>query len=237
MRPAADSTSAETPEGRRNESDVGGVTMRTRTISFALLTVLGPALAACESGSSPFEPEPQFVEIETAADVVIDVAALDRGDGDKSLFDQLAKEIPGFAGFWFDRGCNLNVVLTDRSQAEKAKEILTPYLRRYLETHPDCPRGAGIVVHSGEFSWVELSRWLDALRPAAALRGVSRIGISVQMNRIVVAVDGRETAKKVLEIAERNGVPTAAIKFVLAGGTSRDGDSTRRDGGSTRSRG
>jgi hypothetical protein len=112
------------------------------------------------------------------------------------------------------------------AQSEKAKEILTPYLERYLENNPRCPDLATIVVHRGEYSWAELSRWLDALRPAAALRGVSRIGISIQQNRIMVGVDGRPTAKRVLEIAEKQGVPSGALKFFLAAG--RTGDSTGR---------
>jgi hypothetical protein len=193
--------------------------MNTRTAALALTLSLGPVLGACDSGISLFEPS-DGVEFATASaeDVTIDLAALD-GSSDSSLFDQLSEQIPGFAGSWFDRGCNLNVMLTDPEQAELAKDVLTPYLRRYIETHR-CPDSAAIVVHRGEFTWRELSAWLREMAPAAGFRGVARIGISIPMNRLVFVVDGRPAANEVLRLAEQQGVPSDAIKFVLAQGTT-----------------
>lgn len=195
--------------------------MNTRTAALAFTLTLGPVLGACDSGVSIFEPADD-VEFATdaAADVTIDLAALD-GSSDGSLFDELSEQIPGFAGFWFDRGCNLNVVLTDAEQAELAKDVLAPYLRRYVETHR-CPDTASIVVHRGEFTWRELSSWLREMAPAAGFRGVARMGISIPQNRLVFAVDGRPAAREVLRLAEQQGVPSDAIQFVLAQGTTRD---------------
>jgi hypothetical protein len=195
--------------------------MNTRTAALALTLTLAPILGACDSGVSLFEPGNDVdIATDAAADVTIDLAALD-GSSDGSLFDELSKQIPGFAGFWFDRGCNLNVVLTDAEQAELAKEVLTPYLRRYVENHR-CPDSASIVVHRGEFTWRELSAWLRTMAPAAGFRGVARLGISIPLNRLVFAVEGRPAASEVLRLAEQQGVPSAAIRFVIAQGATSD---------------
>ena len=196
--------------------------MQSRTTFYAALVMLAPMFTACADVDATLGPDVEFAAEDVTTDAVIDLASIDRGDGDASLFDELAGQIPGFAGFWFDRACNLNVVLTTPDLSEAiAKEVLSPYLRRYVEANR-CRPNASIIVHEGDFTWRELSAWLDALRPAGGLPGVSRLGISIQLNRIVVAVDGRPTAMDVLDIAARNGVPADALKFTLAGGSSRD---------------
>lgn len=189
--------------------------MNSPTAALAITLSLATVLGACDSGISLFAPADDVnIATDATADVTIDLAALD-GSSDGSLFNQLSETIPGFAGFWLDRGCNLNVVLTAAGKPEIAKEVLTPYLRRYVETHR-CPDSASIVVHRGEFTWRELSGWLRAMAPAIEIRGVSRMGISIRLNRLVFAVDGRPTAYDVLRIAEKQGVPADAIRFVLA---------------------
>jgi hypothetical protein len=194
--------------------------MRTRATTLALMLVLGPVLAACDSGVSMFEPdaEADFATASTA-DVTIDLETLERGSEDGALFDQLSDEIPGFGGLWFDRGCNLNVILTDESQSELATELLTPYLRRYVETHR-CPNNASVVVHRGEFTWAQLSGWLRTLAPATDFPGVERLGIAIPANRIIAAVTGRPAANEVLRLAEDEGIPASALKFALASGST-----------------
>jgi hypothetical protein len=196
--------------------------MQSRRTLFAALIMLTPVFTACADVDATLGPDLEFAAEDVTTEAVIDLATIDRGEGDASLFDELAEKIPGFAGFWFDRACNLHVVLTTPDLSEAiAKEVLEPYLRRYVEENR-CRPGATIIVHEGDYTWRELSAWLEALRPAASLPGVSRLGISIQQNRIVVAVDGRPTAMDVLDIAARNDVPAQALKFTLAGDGSRD---------------
>jgi hypothetical protein len=87
-----------------------------------------------------------------------------------------------------------------------------------------------------------LSSWLRKLSPAAGFPGVARMGISVPLNRIVVAVDGRDAAHEVLRLAADVDVPASAIKFTLsgAGDSSRDRERERerdRNRTPTRTRG
>lgn len=205
--------------------------MFKRATMLATITASAITLGACnESITTPFDGTDGDI---SAADIpvegTIDLAVLDLPGGDGPLFDQLAAEIPGFGGFWFDRRCNLNVVLTkpDAQQAV-AVEVLTPYLRRFVENNR-CPDTAAVLVHKGEFDWSQLSGWLRALSPALGFQGVARLGISVPMNRIVAAVNGREAAHEVLRLAADNGVPAAAIKFTLSSDAARDGRDPQTD--------
>lgn len=191
--------------------------MFKRAMTLAALTLSALSLGACdESITTPFDGDPAIAADGVTAEGTIDLAVLDLPGSDGSLFDELARRIPGFAGFWFDRRCNLNVVLTMPDLQETlAKEVLSPYLRRFVETHR-CPDTASIVIHEGQFDWIQLSGWLRKLGPAAGFRGVARLGISVPLNRIVVAVAGREAAREVLRLAAEVEVPADAIRFVLA---------------------
>lgn len=204
--------------------------MWNRSFRLGTIVALATVLGACDQSiTTPFDSEPEIAAASVELGTTIDLAAVDARSDDTSLFDQLAAEIPGFGGFWFDRHCNLNVVLTNLEQSELAKQVLTPYLRRYVETHR-CPDTATIVVQRGEFTWEQLKTWLRELDPATGFRGVARIGIAVQINRIVVAVDGRPAAHEVLRLAQDVGVPAGAIKFVLASSSdrARDGRTTDR---------
>jgi hypothetical protein len=198
--------------------------MFKRAMMLATMTASAMTLGACDGSiTTPLDSDgPEIAASEVPVEGTIDLAVLDQPGGDGSLFDQLAAEIPGFAGFWFDRACNLNVVLTRPDQQETvAIEVLTPYLRRHIENNR-CRDTATILVHQGEFDWTQLSSWLRKLGPALSFPGVERLGISIPMNRIVAAVTGREAANEVLRLALDEDVPSSAIKFTLAGDGGRD---------------
>lgn len=192
----------------------------TRKMGIAALA-LALSLPACESTTDPATAdaiEDAAVEaIAESAGLVEDLAT--RGGPGRALFDRLAGEIPGFAGFYFAR-CDLVVVLTDRTQAPAATAILTPLLRRYLaRVRRNCDEGGSVVVQPGTYTWTELSRYLPALRPLHQLRGVGRMGISIPENRIVVQVRTRALVAEVKAQAEALGVPADVIAaLVMSGG-------------------
>lgn len=174
-------------------------------------------VAACDSSTAPVDPvdadDTALAEIDAAAGV-LDRAARPGGPAAHALFDRIAGAIPGFAGFYFS-GCDLVVVLTERRAADRATELLAPLLRRYhASIRRRCPDGGAIRIQDGDFTWTELSRFLDALRPVARQRGVGRLAISVPDNRIVVQVVSRDVAKRVSRFAESVGVAVRVLSFV-----------------------
>jgi hypothetical protein len=204
--------------------------MRKCDVSLSLLLALAP-LAACDTATELAAPADETIPIEAMADEV--VADLTLEGYEPPGFDELAGLIPGFAGYWFDRQCNLHVRLTDLSLAERAKKLLEPILRAKLAAEPRCPAEATILVQGAEFSWKELKRWAQALRPAAQIPGVTRMGISVPLNRIVFVVTGRPPAHEVIEMAKRLNVPYFALKFMLdaSDGSTRGTSGSRSRGG------
>ena len=205
---------------------LGGTGMQRR-----LALALGLAVAACsESGdvTSPADQEDDLAAA-VAASEMVESASLDRGN--PTGWDVLVAEIPGFGGYWFDRACNLNVMLVDLSQSAKAKDLLAPLLRRFLNAHRGCPDTATIVVHQATFSWVQLTGWLHKLRPLGEDRGVLRMGISIPDNRIVIVLASRSVHASVVAEIQRLDVPLSAIKFVVNPPvTDRTGTTTRSGG-------
>ena len=129
--------------------------MRTHQSTMAMLFALA-AIAACDSATDLAAPDDEQIPIESVADEIVADLVMDATD--RPGFDELADKIPGFAGYWFDRRCNLHVRLTDLSYADRVKELLEPVLRAKLAADPRCPDNAQIIVHGAEFSWKELKR-------------------------------------------------------------------------------
>ena len=183
--------------------------MRIVAIAAAVASLM---LAGCDS---PSATGPEAVDEAFFDGAPLDVSAVESGDpaGFRDVPDGLA----GFGGLWFDRSCNLHVVLTADGDAVSIEEALTRLFRRRLAASPRCPEGAGIILHRGQFTYSELSRWLRAMRPLAGIRGVRGIALNIPANRIVVGVANRDVADAVNDALRRLGVPHSAIAFRVVG--------------------
>ncbi|MGH7554227.1 MAG: hypothetical protein ACREMQ_14565, partial [Longimicrobiales bacterium] len=121
--------------------------------------------------------------------------------------------------------CSITLVLTDLTHAERAIQIVREALRRQVGPRW-CADGFRVIPQEGEFTYVQLSRWLlasNALiggRDGAGIRGVLGTAINFQANRLVVTIAAREVAAAVLEALPRVGIPAAAVTFQLGPNTS-----------------
>ena len=187
--------------------------------SFGMALILAFAAASCENGPTAPDVNANVVDAFVAfdGDATFDAASLERGG--PSGWDLLAAEIPGFAGFYIDRVCNIHVLLVDRNQSEKAMQLLTPVLRRLLHVRR-CPVTASILVHPADFSWLQLNAFLTKLRPLAQVQGVGRMGIAVPINRIVILLETRTIHDRVVEQIQTLDVPLGAIVIRMQGGTT-----------------
>jgi hypothetical protein len=177
------------------------------------MAALGPALAGCEAITEPVELDLFADEASAAASV--DAVSLDAGNPEG--YDLVIAEVPGFAGFWWDRRCNLHVNLVEIIFAERVIELLEPRFRAYLAENPRCPRDAQILVHQVQYSWQQLREYLGQIRAIGErIDGVVGYGIDIPANKIVVSVTGRRPAIKLLEALPSVNVPTDVVKFVLA---------------------
>jgi hypothetical protein len=193
--------------------------MSARSRSFALALTL-PLFAACENAAvtGPGTMEQDALETVLSSAALTGAAAGERGTGG-SLFDQLAAEIPEFGGLFRAGRCTVGLVLTSLEHDERAVAIVQAALERLLGEA--CPEGVRVIAQRGEFTYVQLIRWLHAARPLHEIRGVLGVGIDYSVNRLVVTVASRAVAAQVLEALPRLDIPAGAVKFKAGSSGSR----------------
>ncbi|HUE96153.1 MAG TPA: heavy metal-associated domain-containing protein [Longimicrobiaceae bacterium] len=131
------------------------------------------------------------------------------GRGGKSVFDQLAEQIPAFGGLYRVRQCGVALVLTDLSGAERA----IPTVKRVIEplVTAGCPNGIRVEPVEGTYTYLELVRVRRAIRPLGEIPGVVGARIDFKQNKVIVVVSSRDVVPHVREAIARLGVPRDAI--------------------------
>ena len=185
--------------------------------------VLSALVGACEP-AGPLAPDTEALESDALESELAttlaasDVRGSDHGGG--SLFDELAEKIPSFGGLYRNGRCAVVVVLVDMSEEQHALHVVHAAIAPLI-AHP-CPGGPQVTAVQGQFTYLELKRFLAASRELLEIEGVLGIHISYQQNKLVVTVASRSAAAAVIEALPRVGIPQAAVTFVL-GGSGRDG--------------
>jgi hypothetical protein len=127
-------------------------------------------------------------------------------------FAELARQVPGFGGYFFDTHGDLNVYLTDLSQEPVARAILA----EVAKNRPEGPqhrfnRPAEIVVRHGVYDFSQLDRWHGQMRGVFAIPGVQFLDTDEAANLIRVGVTAEEAVPEVEALAESHGVPGSAL--------------------------
>lgn len=191
--------------------------IRTRKLGL-VLALVAAAAAACDS-AAPLGPSEALESIDALDDMLASASgerSQETAEGSRgvSLFDTLAQEVPGFAGLYRTGRCAIVVVLTaegDRAQAlPVVRRLLTPILER------SCGDAFTLRTQGGEFTYLELKRYLAAAAPVASMRGVNRPYLDFQLNGLVIPVASREVAEAVMGRLHELGIPRAAVVFVAA---------------------
>lgn len=193
--------------------------MSIRARRFALALTL-PLFAACENVgvTGPEAGAVDALETVLSSATLTGTAAGTRGAG-SALFDQLAAEIPEFGGLFRAGRCTVGLVLTSLEHEERAVEIVQDALERLLGDA--CPDGVRVTTQRGEFTYVQLIRWLHAARPLHEIRGVLGVGVDYSLNRLIVTVVSRAVAAEVLETLTRLDIPGGAVKFKAGSASAR----------------
>jgi hypothetical protein len=182
------------------------------------MLVLAVATTACDSDPLALDTSEQLAD-ELAAALVAESGSNDlRGDRDgadrsNSLFERLAAAIPGFGGLYRMAPCVVAVVLTDDADVQEAVRIVHAAIEPLVAR--TCPDGIRVEPVRGQYTYVELRRFLLASRPLNAIPGVGGAHISFQQNRLVIVVASRRVARVVLHALPRVGIPEEAVLFQL----------------------
>jgi len=148
----------------------------------------------------------------------------DGADRSHSLFDRLAAEIPGFGGLYRTSRCVIAVVLTDGANVDEAVRIVHAAVEPLVLR--SCPDGVRVEAVRGQFTYVELRRFLLASRPLNRIPGVSGARIDFMHNRLVIFVTSRRVAHAVTQVLPRVGIPERAVIFRPARESVRPGSAT-----------
>ena len=178
---------------------------RFQLATFALVL----SVAACDM-PGPIAPDAQNDELTT---ILASASADPRSttQGGNSLFDRLAAEIPAFGGLYRTDVCSVAVVLTDDTGQGAAVELVKAALNDIAGR--SCPSGFRVQAVRGQFTYLELNRWLGASDRLLNIRGVTAVHVDYQKNRLVVTITGRSVAAEVLAALPALGIPAEAVAF------------------------
>lgn len=186
--------------------------IRTRTL--ALLGAMG--LAACSDTTAP-----------TSARAPEDGAALSQSatikadplrPGERRLRN-LARQVPGFAGFYFDESGDLVVQLKDTRQGNSARAAVAAFVRTV-----GVERGRGgrpapqVRVAQAKYAFTELNAWREAVRNSLfELDGVVMLDLDERANRLVVGLSQEGARAEAEGRLKSLSVPADLVQLKVVG--------------------
>jgi len=175
---------------------------RFRNTAAMFVAVPALLLAGCDAADSPLTP--------VAADAAFGAAPAPRDiPGLDGEFVRLARQVPGFGGYYFDQGGDLNVVLTDLRQEPAARAALAAVARRGRGAQH--AGAAGVHVRKGDYDFIELNGWRERARSALGIRGTVFLDTDETANRLRLGVSDPASTPLVEAELRRAGVPREAV--------------------------
>jgi hypothetical protein len=153
-------------------------------------------VVACADSSNPAEPEPGLLASRGQAGLPADLPSA----------DELARQVPGFGGFYLDAAGAPTLYLTRGSDRGNAERALAGYL---------AARGLGpaaLQVQEGRYGWQQLERWQDAATMAAfEFPGAVFVDNDETVNRIRIGVEDLNSMGQIRAAIARSGLPDEAV--------------------------
>jgi hypothetical protein len=182
---------------------------RFRPFGAALVLVL---LAACaDSDPLAVDTADVMADDDLTSELVLAEGGDPRRSGGAPLFERLAAAIPGFGGLYRTERCVVAVVLTADADAEAAVRIVHAAIEPLVVR--TCPDGIRVDAVRGQFTYIQLHRYLLAARPLFSMPGVAGAYIDVKRNRLVMVVLSRRVADAVQAALPRVDIPVEAVAF------------------------
>lgn len=169
---------------------------RSRFLGLGLAAGSALALAACQDSSNPTAPDggPPSASVQTTQGSDLPSAA------------ELARQVPGFGGFFLSRDGTPTVYLTRGSSRAPAERVLAGYLKgRGLST-------AAVRVVEARYRWQQLDRWqASATVEALAVPGAVFVDNDETSNRVRIGVENLGAMGEVRAAVARLRIPDDAV--------------------------
>ena len=151
--------------------------------------------SACSDTTRPTSPS-------DPSDDTAPIGAIQQADDPIAL----ARQVPGFGGFFFDEQGVPTIYLKETSRRGSAERALQPFLG---------VRGLGasaLRVRKADYDWASLERWQgQASTQALAMRGTVYVDADEANNRVRIGVERGTPAAQVRAAVARLGVPASAV--------------------------
>jgi hypothetical protein len=175
-------------------------------VLYALLAMLftsdtgNPVISAGNSNTAALPGPAQTDEIETSDD----------------RFAEVARQVPGFGGMFFDQDGTLQVYML--GQKEPVNEAMTAFLDDVITREVgrgERLSGRGVEILEGQYDFLALHRWQQQMSPAVlTLPGVVFTDIDETTNRLRIGItDSPGMTEAVGEYLSKLGVPREAVLF------------------------
>jgi hypothetical protein len=172
------------------------VLMRQHTVPLVGL-VAGTVLlaSACSDTTQPTSPSDPPAGLEP-------ISGLQQPDDPVAL----ARQVPGFGGFFFDAEGVPTIYLKEASRRGTAERALQPYFSvRGL-------KASALRVRRADFDWASLERWQgQASMQALSMRGAVYVDADEANNRVKIGVERGTSGVQVRAAIVRLGVPASAV--------------------------
>jgi hypothetical protein len=125
-------------------------------------------------------------------------ARRDPPGGSEKRLEEIARHVPGFAGFWYGQDKKIHISLVGNAGEAAARSRF----------------GSEITLHPAAYEFGQLKTWRDTVRPALGLPGLISLDLDEVRNRVVFGIDRRSSAddRAALVRAVRDrGVPQEAV--------------------------
>ncbi|MBA3318171.1 MAG: hypothetical protein H0T50_08790 [Gemmatimonadales bacterium] len=117
----------------------------------------------------------------------------------------LARQVPGFGGFFFDEQGVPTIYLKDVGQRGAVETALQPFLSA------QGLKGSALQVRRADYDWVSLERWQEqASTQVLSMRGTVYVDADEARNRVKVGVERGTSDAQVRAALARVGVPVSA---------------------------
>jgi hypothetical protein len=125
---------------------------------------------------------------------------------------RVARQVPGFGGFWFDSVGNYHVYLVNRNDSSRVRSALFDVLGKNRVFARDLSAPHRLIVEQGKYDFRELLGWMRMLsKQIHRVDGFQSLAIRHKLNKVRVGVVSL-TAKNQLEsIAEELEIPDDAL--------------------------
>ena len=183
------------------------------------LIACGTVCLACSRGAvHPSAPADGIAHVVPATTQVLALTETPR-----SISGRVASRVPEFGGAYIERDGALTLYLTDVTRERDARGALAN------ELLASGREGRTMRVRHGRYSFAQLWRWKNALRPLLANASVVLLTVDERANRVRIATTNSGTVALARQI-DRLGVPYEAVaivptaRIVEAGGSVDGGE-------------